>query len=84
MDGTACALYNLRLGKSAGLQNDEGRLQPRFSKGRLFNAIGLNCQHCCGGVPTTCESPNCSLYPFRFGRSRAIRERQAERLAEAS
>ncbi|MBM3301424.1 MAG: hypothetical protein FJY85_15905, partial [Deltaproteobacteria bacterium] len=41
MDGTACALYDLRLGKGAGLQNDEGRLLPRFSKGRLFKAIRL-------------------------------------------
>lgn len=58
LDGTACGLYPARFRS----------LQREHTKTDLRRFIKICCKHCLGSSRDSCQSPNCSLYPVRFGR----------------
>jgi hypothetical protein len=48
-----------------------GKSKVTVSKAKLWSAIRKQCLECMGGSFTeveACTSPNCSLYPYRFGK----------------
>lgn len=64
-DMTECPLWNIRPGLKRSLPNL--KLKPEFHINAMLRAARTECSMCCDDEPQYCTSPNCNLFPWRYG-----------------